>query len=346
MLGNMIFDDPDKYNRSEANVLAAKNLLPITFAKLKASNTSGTWNGNVYTLNNVTFTVSTDSDGNVTKITTNGTSSAATLFVITTDLSFLTVGTKYTMSGCPENGSDTTYGFAYYVENVTGGLQWDVGGGVTFAAVDASSSSTHTIRIVIRNNINVSGKTWYPMFRLASDPSDEWQPYAKTNRELTTDKCENSVIAPVENGATASKGYSKGEHFIRDGKFCTVTASISQGETLTEGSNYKARNVGNILEIFSRNTILEVSLNASETKTITFDGNASGYIFSMLTDTNGSIYFFGESANAITPIVGSGATNVLVTKPTTSSIQIKNNLSWSVHFFILSARGGATVTTS
>lgn len=55
---------------------AGKNLLPLTVENLKAANADGSWSGNVYTYANVTFTVLTDSDGNVTGIKINGLSSA------------------------------------------------------------------------------------------------------------------------------------------------------------------------------------------------------------------------------------------------------------------------------
>jgi hypothetical protein len=327
---NMIQDNPYKYNRSEANVLGAKNLLILNDAS------DGNASGVDYTF-----------DAKTGSITMDGTASNDAYKGIAR-LYYADILANKEIKFSVEPSTDFALYFQYWQGTST---RVSIEGstdenGIKVMTPTFSNYDNIVVGIYVKKNKTVTNKTVYPMLRLASDPSDEWQPYAKTNRQLTTDKCENSVIANVENGATALKGYYKGEHFIRDGKFCTVTASISQGETLTEGSNYKARNVGNILEIFSRNTILEVSLNGGQTKTITFDGNASGYIFSMLTDSDGSIYYFGESANAIAPIVGSGSTNVLVTKPTTSSIQIKNNLSWSVHFFILSARGGATVTTS
>lgn len=53
-----------------------------------------------------------------------------------------------------------------------------------------------------------------------------------------TNKCDNSVVAPVENGTTASQAYGKGEHFIRDGAFCTAIVAIASGATLTLNTNY------------------------------------------------------------------------------------------------------------
>lgn len=52
-----------------------------------------------------------------------------------------------------------------------------------------------------------------------------------------------SVIGPVEDGDTASRAYTIGEHFIRDGKFCTVIQNISLGSTLTENTNYTSGDI-------------------------------------------------------------------------------------------------------
>ena len=61
---------------------AGINKLPLVLADIKSANTSGTWSDNVYTLNGGTFTVNTDSDGNVTGITADGTFSANSDFNI------------------------------------------------------------------------------------------------------------------------------------------------------------------------------------------------------------------------------------------------------------------------
>ena len=62
---------------------------------------------------------------------------------------------------------------------------------------------------------------------------------------LETDKADNSVIAPVESGTTASRAYAVGAHFIKNGAFCTAKTAISQGETFTLNTNYTAGTVGN-----------------------------------------------------------------------------------------------------
>ena len=188
-----------------------KNKLPLTLANVKALNASGTWNGNVYTLNGVTFTVLTDSDDNVIGITTNGTSSAETFFVLAYDFSFLAVGTSYSMNGVPSGGSTTTYGCAYYVPDMSGGLQWDTGSGVTFTAVDASQTTGEVIRIVIRNGINVSGKTWYPMIRFATETDSTFAPYTNIcsinpHTEIEVENVGKNKLQNTRTGTTEQHG--------------------------------------------------------------------------------------------------------------------------------------------
>ena len=88
--------------------------------------------------------------------------------------------------------------------------------------------------------------------------------------KLIEEKCDNSVIGTVEDGATASQAYAVGEHFIREGAFCTCKQAISQGGSFTLNTNYTA---GDVADILARKEIAlsdvavyptGASLNASE----------------------------------------------------------------------------------
>ena len=48
----------------------------------------------------------------------------------------------------------------------------------------------------------------------------------------------SSMIAPIENGDTASQAYAQGEYFIRNNQFCKALAAISSGGAFTLGTNY------------------------------------------------------------------------------------------------------------
>jgi hypothetical protein len=66
-----------------------KNLLPMTVAGIKAANTAGTWNGNIFTHSSgMTVTILTDSDNNVVGLDFNGTTSNSEMnFVIERNVS-------------------------------------------------------------------------------------------------------------------------------------------------------------------------------------------------------------------------------------------------------------------
>lgn len=55
-----------------------------------------------------------------------------------------------------------------------------------------------------------------------------------------SNKADISAIGTNETGATCSKpnGYSSGDHFYKNGKFCTAIATIAQGATFTINTNY------------------------------------------------------------------------------------------------------------
>ena len=51
-------------------------------------------------------------------------------------------------------------------------------------------------------------------------------------------KADITAIGTNETGTTASKAYAVGEHFYKNGKFCTCIQAIAQGATFTLGTNY------------------------------------------------------------------------------------------------------------
>lgn len=55
-----------------------------------------------------------------------------------------------------------------------------------------------------------------------------------------SNKADISAIGTNETGATCSNpnGYSSGDHFYKNGKFCTAIATIAQGATFTINTNY------------------------------------------------------------------------------------------------------------
>ena len=86
-------------NIKAINTNGAKNLLPMTLANIKANNTSGTWSGNVWTKNNGTIEILTDSDNNVIGFRANGNFNATTTFII--EKGDLSAFSGMIFNGCP-----------------------------------------------------------------------------------------------------------------------------------------------------------------------------------------------------------------------------------------------------
>lgn len=56
-----------------------------------------------------------------------------------------------------------------------------------------------------------------------------------------------SMIAPIENGTTASKAYSTGQYFLHNDQFCKAKTNIASGATFTLNTNYEVTTVANEL---------------------------------------------------------------------------------------------------
>ena len=113
---------------------------------------------------------------------------------------------------------------------------------------DATTSSKLTLFIYARNGTTaLSSDKHFTLYNIQVEKGTTATAYEPYHASVEESKCDNSVIAPVENGTTASQAYAVGEHFIRNGAFCTVTQAISSGGTLTEGANYTSGDVADEL---------------------------------------------------------------------------------------------------
>ena len=109
---------------------------------------------------------------------------------------------------------------------------------------------------------------------------------------LETGKADNSVIAPVESGTTASRAYAAGAHFIKNGAFCTAKTAIAQGETFTLNTNYTAGDIAKLLNILSTTGHATVSFASFITVSYSNELNRNGAII--------NAYFGGASSSPVT----------------------------------------------
>lgn len=148
---------------------AGKNKLPLVLADIKSANTSGTWSGNAYTLNGVTYTLLVDDGNNITGIKANG--ATTTSDWISLNLPATSLNGSYIITGCPSGGGDSTYmqrigrtpSSTYY------GIE--TGNGITLNNVN----DIFDVHLFVKNASNV---IFYPMIRLASESDATFAPYS------------------------------------------------------------------------------------------------------------------------------------------------------------------------
>lgn len=236
---NGAVSDIDYY---EQNGFLSKNLIPMTLASIKSLNTSGTWSGNAYTYNGVTFTVNTDNDGNVINISTSGTTTDGIYHFVIAENVVINAESKFNTGHtnpwspyqylCLAIKSDNT-------EYIPSSLD-----GITIP------SGTYKIVIGIGTNINVNGKVFAPMIRLASVTESNFKPYAPSNTVLDSKKADILAIGTDESGrTTASRSYAQGEHFYKDGKFGKTKTAVAEGATWTLNTNYEEGTIADELDV-------------------------------------------------------------------------------------------------
>lgn len=176
--------------------MGAKNLIPYPYYETTK------------TVNGVTFTDNGDGTISVTGRAEGGDAT----FVLHTRkqgeiYDFTIPNGNYILSGCPSGGTSSSF---YLNIGCTKNGAWstlgvDLGNGenITCNGDDYSQTSVNpAINIVIKSGYSIAGTlTFKPMLRLASDTDDTYQPYAKTNRELTDEVLTKIPDAPTTDGA-------------------------------------------------------------------------------------------------------------------------------------------------
>jgi hypothetical protein len=219
------------FPRSEQAVLGAWNLMHFPYI----SDTDG--------LSNITLNV--DDDGIITFSGSTGENNGQYYLSNRKKYDFQLPKGHYYLSG----GISSDVYLSVAVNNVTG----DQSQGATTIGSDTGSGLEFTldklsdIQVIlqIKNNHNYNSTTVKPQIAVKADTP--YAPYAKTNRELTEDVAEISALAPKETTNTASQAYAIGEHFYKNGKFCTAKAAIAQGASFTLGTNYVEGTIADIL---------------------------------------------------------------------------------------------------
>lgn len=147
----------------------AKNELLLTLDEFKSQNTSGTWSGDAYTINGITFTVNDDMT-----VTVNGTlTGERALFRLFFDRPNIWGG-KF-LTGCPSGGSVYDYGINFE-QSVSpwSSIAQDYGNG----NIISNNTSTNIYGYIVIKK-SVSNLTFKPMIcsKAAWDVSQKYVPY-------------------------------------------------------------------------------------------------------------------------------------------------------------------------
>jgi hypothetical protein len=125
------------------------------------------------TLNGITFTVQEDGS-----VVVNGTATAKTSFTLVSNVA-VTVGTAYTLSGCPEGGSYSTYALRMYSTSASGYQAiHDYGSGETITA----SYINYRACIEIENGTTVTNIRFKPMLN-EGETALPYEPYFEGLRD-------------------------------------------------------------------------------------------------------------------------------------------------------------------
>ena len=148
---------------------SGKNKLPIVLANIKSLNTSGTWSGNTYTKNGVSFICEANQDGYLTKVTANGQATdevALRLLQQSIDFSSGSIASGIT------GGSWSTYLLEFVPSSYSERTY------VTNGSVALFNTNVFIIEFTIRSRVAVNNVVAQPMIRLATETDATFAPYA------------------------------------------------------------------------------------------------------------------------------------------------------------------------
>lgn len=182
----------ENQNNINLEVPDRKNILPMTVEGIKAANTDGTWSGNTYTQNGISYTININNDGNIASIDISGTNTDNSQFNLTNRY----IPNKYKdmilngyNGGSKEEGEQNEL----YVAYSNNGTNW--ASDINCYDGDAALTKDYPyifVMLVIRAQTNFS-KTVYPMIRPATITDPTFAPYIPSVE---------SRIEAVESGLT------------------------------------------------------------------------------------------------------------------------------------------------
>lgn len=159
-----------------------KNLIPLSLEDIKAANTNGTWSGNSYTYNGLTFTVLVNEIGEVIGVTVNGTnanSAVANLYLGPFNSnSHLQIGLEknYYISG----GAAKAKMIAWRYDSSGNYIDLSVNHSTQIGELINNSESVtqYTPVIQVAGGATVQSETVYPMVYIGTSQAPAFEPYS------------------------------------------------------------------------------------------------------------------------------------------------------------------------
>ena len=142
---------------------AGKNILPMTVDGIKAANTSGTWSGNAYTHNGITYTILVDSNNNIIGINANNTASANSYFALARN--FVLSASTLISTSIDSNYYVECYDGTIFYSDLSGYQHTVPAGNIEYA------------RITVKSGTALSNVKIYPMIRLSTVTDATFEPY-------------------------------------------------------------------------------------------------------------------------------------------------------------------------
>ena len=263
-----------------------KNKLDITLTYLKSINTAGTWSGNAYTHNGVTYTCSFNSEGYLSGITTSGTSSGASQLKLLygTYSSFSSKypqGSYYKFNGCPSGGASSG-GFKMFF-GIGSIATHDITSNVDYTfeipTVGVYSGDYLTYSIEVASGVSMASKTFKPMIRDEVNGSSVYESYHKNVKSYVDESVSPKVSESLLKDTVGWVGKNEFD-----------TSNITSGAALaTINSDASSIKIKTTSAGTYKNTVFQMKATANKDYIFVCDADyTSGVGFVRIEDTNGN----------------------------------------------------------
>lgn len=213
------------------------------------------------TVNGITFII----DKKAGTITANGTATALTTFALSEQLSkILEVGNSYYMTGCPAGGSYSS-NYALYVALNSVTVWRDEGSGEQYSVPQSGTLSA--LHLVIRSGVTVNNLVFKPMIVPAELAGIQFQPYAKSNVELT----QKALLRDDNNDIITTNNDTR--NITLEGSKIVIGANSSDSGAILIKENSGGGSIGIGNNQIQINSATRIGLNSSSISLLDTHGN-------------------------------------------------------------------------